>query len=98
LAKVAEDALNAGTKINASAELDKITEPLLATGLVDQAKIASLKAQLNKIEKPELAKLSWLTTQGLRALFSAGLSNASTAVINNLAPPSQNSLATQTGQ
>lgn len=98
LASVAEDALNTGRRINASAELDKITEPLLATGLIDQAKIASIKTQLNKIEKPELAKLSWLKTQGLRALFSTGLSNASTAVINNLAPPSQNSLATQTGQ
>jgi hypothetical protein len=100
LATIADDALKANKPITASAALDKITEPLLATGLVDQAKIASFKAQLAKIEKPETAKLTWLTTQGLRSLFSGVVPSlpafaTSLTSSNALAPPNQNSLAGQ---
>ena len=93
LAKIAGDALEANKPITASAALDKITEPLLATGLIDQAKIASLKTQLNKIEKPETEKLSWLKTQVLQGLYTFGGANLGAFPANALAPPNQNSLA-----
>ena len=95
LAKIAGDALEANKPITASAALDKITEPLLATGLIDQAKISSLKTQLNKIEKPETEKLSWLKTQILQGLYTMAGANVGAAPSNALAPPNQNSLAGQ---
>lgn len=98
LATLADDALKANKPITASAALDKITEPLLSTGLVDQAKIASLKKQLDKIEKPETEKLSWLKTQILQGLYTITGAETGALPANALAPAPKNNLAYPTGQ
>jgi len=99
LADIAERSPKTDAALDA---LDKITEPLIKSGLANADYIDSLRNHLLKVKQPDKDKLNWLTTQLVRGVITAsgGMLGGVTggAVSNALAPPSQNSLVTQTGQ
>jgi hypothetical protein len=73
--------------------LNEVAEPLVSTGLADKAYIDSLKAQLDKIQRPETAKLNWLKTQLMRGIASTGGAIAGSVI--GMVP---NALASQRNQ
>jgi hypothetical protein len=96
LADIAERSPKTDAALDA---LDKITEPLLKSGLANADYINSLRNHLLKVKQPDKDKLNWLTTQLTRGVITAagGMLGGVTggAVSNALAPPNQNSLAGQ---
>ena len=96
LADIAERSPKTDAALDA---LDKITEPLIKSGLANADYIDSLRNHLLKVKQPDKDKLNWLTTQLTRGVITAagGMLGGvgAGAVSNMLAPPNQNSLAGQ---
>ena len=96
LADIAERSPKTDAALDA---LDKITEPLIKSGLANADYIDSLRNHLLKVKQPDKDKLNWLTTQLVRGVITAsgGMLGGVTggAASNALAPPNQNSLAGQ---
>lgn len=99
LADIAERSPKTDAALDA---LDKITEPLIKSGLANADYIDSLRNHLLKVKQPDKDKLNWLTTQLVRGVITASGSMLGGAVggaaSNTLAPTPQNNLAYPAGQ
>lgn len=99
LADIAESSPKTNAALDA---LDKITEPLIKSGLANADYIDSLRNHLLKVKQPDKDKLNWLTTQLVRGVITAsgGMLGgvAGGAASNTLAPTPQNNLAYPAGQ
>jgi hypothetical protein len=97
LADIAERSPKTDAALDA---LDKITEPLIKSGLANADYIESLRNHLLKVKQPDKDKLNWLSTQVARGVITAaggmlGGYYGANDTSNMLAPPNQNNLAGQ---
>lgn len=95
LADIAERSPKTDAALDA---LDKITEPLIESGLANADYIDSLRNHLLKVKQPDKDKLNWLSEQVARGVVTAVAGSAGGFTSNTLAPTPQNNLAYPAGQ